>query len=144
MKCSPAQILQITPLNASSPLFRSSSSRHSLPRKNGTSSPLVVVVSSTTPLSCPVSAPNLTNVACRAIRSAETFEAGTRNFVVVRILWVVRGDVCHVVIVLVFVRGSKWISCPEERWMVGRSEGEGEREERDSKSERSNQSLLPG
>lgn len=59
-------------------------------------------------------------------------------------VWVVSGDVCHFVTVLVFVRGSKWVSV-----MLGRVavevefwEGEGEREERDSKSERSNQSLL--
>jgi len=61
--------------------------------------------------------------------------------VVVRILWVVSGEVWYVVIVLVFVRGSKWVSCVEER-MMGSGLGEGEREDWDSKSERSNQSLL--
>ena len=142
VKCSPAQILQTTlPFNTSSPLHRSSSSRHSLPRKSGISSPHVVVASSTVPLSWPLSSPNLMNVACRVIRSAETLEVGTRNFVVVRILWVVSGEVWYVVIVLVFVRGSKWVSCVEER-MMGSGRGEGEREESDSKSERSNQSLL--
>ena len=47
------------------------------------------------------------------------------------------------VIVLVFVRGSKWVSGSRKGKMGGRI-GDGEREERDSKSERSNQSLLLG
>jgi hypothetical protein len=51
----------------------------------------------------------------------------------VRILRDVVGEMCHVVIVFVFVIGSKWISG------VGRR---GEREVSDSKSETSNQSVL--
>jgi len=64
--------------------------------------------------------------------------------VVVRMVWVVNGEVCHFVIVLVFVRGSKWVSVMvgEMTVVVEIVEGEGEREERDSKSERSNQSSL--
>lgn len=79
------------------------------------------------------------------MRSAETREAGTRNLVVVRMVWVVRGEVCHFVTVLVFVRGSKCVSMIVGGTMVGEVDGggEGEREERDSKSETSNQSLLP-
>ena len=98
-----------------------------------------MVVVSSTPGSLPCSSPNLRNVEWSKMRSSWARLDETRYFLIVRILWVEVGEICHVVTVLIFVKGSKWTS-GEERGTSRRGDSSAEGSE--SKSETSNQSRL--